>query len=72
MTTTRTARRTADDDDQDGDATADDDDEAPTRTADDDKRSKAQQTKAKHNKPNKAKQIKSFKCPQPIFRVSLG
>ena len=40
MTTTRTARtarRTADDHDEDGDATADDDDEAPTRTADDEK-----------------------------------
>ena len=54
MTTTRTARTTADDHDEDGDATADDDDEAPTRTADDENQSKPQQTKAKHSKPNKA------------------
>ena len=72
MTTRRLTIRTADDDHEDGDATADDDDEAPTRTADDDKQSKAQQTKAKHSKPNKAKQIKSFKCPQPLLRVALG
>ena len=37
MTTTRMARRTADDHDEDGDETAVDDDEAPTRTAEDDK-----------------------------------
>ena len=72
MATTRTARRTASDDDQDGDATVGDDDEAPTRMAEDDTQSKAQQTKAKHSKPNKANQIKSFKCPQPRFRVALG